>query len=188
MKESIRTFIAVELPEDITASIHGLQTDMRGIGIQARWVPPANIHLTLKFLGDIEAGLKEKIDLEIKNTVKNFSPFKLKAKGIGVFPGIKRPRVIWAGISGQVDLLLDMQKKLILGLEHLGFPREKRSFKGHLTIGRFKDKIDPKKILTAINEFGGFESREFTVRNLTFFKSDLKKTGAEYSRLTCSAL
>lgn len=184
----IRTFIAIELPEDVRALFEELQNGMRSFGVKARWVRPSNIHLTLKFLGDIDEGRVDSIDLEIKNTLKRHAAFKLQARGLGVFPGIKRPRVLWVGLSGQVNQLIDLQKELELGFEALGFPREKRPFKGHLTIGRFKQRTEPGKILDAMKTFNGFTPREFMVRDVTFYKSVLKQTGAEYTRLTHSAL
>ena len=186
----LRAFIPIELPDEIRERLEQVTAHLKEKldEIPVRWVPVGNIHLTLKFLGQIRENQVEAIDQEIKNTLKHHFPFKLQAKGVGVFPSIKRPRVLWVGLSGQINRLLDLQKQLELGLEQLGFPLEKRSYKGHLTVGRIKDRIEPQKMITAIKESSRFQSCDFVVQNVTFFKSDLKQTGAEYTRLTRSAI
>jgi 2'-5' RNA ligase len=188
MSETIRTFIAVELPEKIISSISRVQEDIRSYGFKVRWVRPKNIHLTLKFLGNVKKADIDKVGEAIFKSVKGYSPITLKAKGIGTFPGIKRPRVIWVGISGQLDLIIGLHKALDEKLEAIGFPRENRSFKGHLTLGRIKAKIDPRRFGDALNEFVGFESESFVADRIVLFKSELKPSGAVYTKLIEASL
>jgi len=107
----------------------------------------------------------------------------LEVKGLGVFPGIRRPRVLWAGIAGETPPLNELQKDLEEALRQVGVPKEKSPFSGHLTLGRVKGKIDSEKILNALKLGKAFISDPFTVRNLYLIKSDLKPTGAEYTKL-----
>ena len=188
MPDTTRAFIAIELPEEITAFIHKIQEGLRSYGLKARWVRPENIHLTLKFLGDINnEDIKKAGDAIISAAGENAS-MSLGAKGIGVFPGVKRPRVIWTGIAGQTKELADLQKTLDEKLETAGFPKEMRPFKGHLTIARIKGKVDARRLIDAMQEFGRFESKTFMADEVVLFKSELKPSGAVYTKLMSATL
>ncbi|MBC8433378.1 MAG: RNA 2',3'-cyclic phosphodiesterase [Desulfobacterales bacterium] len=183
MSETIRTFIAIELPEKIIDSIRRIQERLQPYGFNVRWVRPQNIHLTLKFLGNIQKVQTEKINQAIFESAHGFAPISIAAKGIGAFPSIKRPRVIWVGLVGQINQLQKLQKTLDEKLAANGFPKEKRKFKGHLTLGRVKNKIDPQRLFEAVKEFAGFESEPFVTDTVALFKSELKPTGAVYTKL-----
>jgi 2'-5' RNA ligase len=183
MSETIRSFIAVELPDDVLSALGRVQEQLRSYGFRTKWVRPANIHITLKFLGDIDSAAIEAIASAMVSAAGGCEPMSLAAKGIGVFPNIKRPRVLWAGLGGEVNLLAGLQRKLDDLLGDIGFAKERRSFKGHLTLGRFKARVNSKEILRALTEFEGFETPSFTVRELILFKSELKPSGAVYSKL-----
>jgi 2'-5' RNA ligase len=183
MSETIRTFIAIELPEQIIDSISRIQERLQPYGFKVRWVRPQNIHLTLKFLGNIQKVQTEKISQAIFESAHGFAPISTAAKGIGAFPSIKRPRVIWVGLAGQIYQLQKLQKMLDEKLAVNGFPKEKRKFKGHLTLGRVKNKIDPQRLLEAVKEFAGFESEPFVTDKVALFKSELKPAGAVYTKL-----
>ncbi len=188
MPDTIRTFIAFKLPKNIISSISEIQNRFKSYAFKARWVNPANIHLTLKFLGDINYTDIEKVSEAIINAVNGHAPISLAVKGTGVFPGIKRPRVIWVGLTGEIEKLVGIQNDIEENLEELGFPREKRPFRGHLTLGRIKGKINPKKLLDAIKKFEKFESELFTADKIFLFKSDLKSTGSVYTELKSISL
>lgn len=183
MPKTIRTFIAIEIPENIISKIRELQDGIKGYGFKIRWARAENIHLTLKFLGDVEAVKIGEIAEALSKTVEGFTPISLKAKGIGVFPSIKRPRVLWVGLTGEIESLVTIQKKLDENLNLLDFPREKRLFKGHLTIGRIKDKIDAKRFGDALLTWRNFESETFTAGQIALYKSELKPSGAVYTEL-----
>ena len=183
MSTTIRTFIAIELPEKIIYTIGKVQEKIKSYGFKIRWVSPENIHLTLKFLGNIKKADMEKVAKAISESVTGYHSISLSVKGIGVFPGIKRPRVLWLGISKQLDLLIELQKTLDETLETMGFPKEKRPFKGHLTLGRIKDKIDPKRLHDVLKEFTKFESEHFFADRIILYESELKPKGAVYTKL-----
>ena len=188
MSDTIRTFIAVEIPENITAGIRELQQGLKNYGFDIRWVRPENIHLTLKFLGHVQSADIENIFSAISRTVVGIASIPLQAKGLGVFPGIKRPRIIWVGLTGQLELLMRLQKTLDANLKNIGFPPEKRPFKGHLTIGRIKAKMNSKTFGDALIAFRKFESETFIVDKIILFKSELKPKGAVYTNLVSAAL
>ena len=183
MPSTIRTFIALELPPALISLLAEVQENLQSMGLRAKWVRPENIHLTLKFLGNIDPADIDKIGGAMVDAVGEFGTFNLVAGGVGVFPGINRPRVIWVGLKGQVQLLFAMQRRLEDNLAALGYKKEKRPFKGHLTLGRFRKSVNPNKIRRVLQEFGNLASEEFTARRVIFYKSDLKPTGAVYSQL-----
>ena len=188
MSKPIRTFVAFKLPANVISAIRQVQDEIIAYRFKAKWVHPAKIHLTLKFLGDTRAEAIAKIGEAIQRSVKGCSPIELRAKGLGVFPGINRARVVWVGIKGETELLRKLQESLQNELSQIGFAREKRSFKSHLTLGRLKKRPDPKALLNAIEELEGFESDPFTVDRVILFKSDLKPEGAVYSELMSAKL
>jgi 2'-5' RNA ligase len=162
MSESIRSFIAVELPDDVLSAVSRVQGQLKSYGFRTKWVRPANIMVS---------------------AADGCVPISLSAKGIGVFPNTKRPRVLWAGLTGEVNLLIDLQRKLDDRLSDIGFAKERRSFKGHLTLGRFKARVNSSEITRALTEFEDFETQSFMARELILFKSELRPSGAVYSKL-----
>ena len=183
MQQSIRTFIALELPPAVTSLLHKVQQDLKRLNIRARWVRPENIHLTLKFLGDINPDDIDKIGAAMTGAAIEFPPVTLSVRGVGVFPGIKRPRIIWVGLGGGIRSLLALQNRLEQELARVGFPKDKRSFKAHLTLGRIKQSVTPAVIRQMISEYASLNSDEFICDQIFLFKSDLKPSGAVYSKL-----
>jgi len=188
MLDNLRTFIAIDIPGNILSEIRELQEGIKDYGFKIRWVRPESIHLTLKFLGDIKAVKINEIAEAISKTVVRYTPISLQAKGVGVFPGIKRPQVLWVGLTGQLEPLVSLQKTLDENLETIGFPMEKRPFKGHLTMGRMKAKIDVKKFGDVLMTFRSFESEAFTADKIILYKSELKPSGAVYTELASASL
>jgi len=188
MSDSIRTFIAIELPDHIIASIIKVQQYLKSKTSNIKWVIPENIHLTLRFLGDIKPDDVQPVGQALSKAVKDVSPFSISAEGIGAFPGLNRPRVIWIGVGGRTDSLMALDQNLGDYLETIGFPREKRKFTGHLTIGRIRGKINPIQLIDAIKGCGGFKTELFSVNQVILFKSDLKPAGAVYKKLYISDL
>jgi 2'-5' RNA ligase len=183
MSQGIRSFIAIELPGEIRSLLAETQQGLKSIRLKARWVRPENIHLTLKFLGNINPLDIEKIGGAMNSAVREFEPFTLKVGGIGFFPGAKRPRVVWVGLGGDTRTLIDLQRHLEDCLAEVGFPKEKRAFKAHLTLGRLRDAVPPEITGKAIRRFSEPGERQFAADRIILFKSELKPAGAEYSKL-----
>jgi 2'-5' RNA ligase len=183
MSEKIRAFIAISLPESVLESMVNAQETLKKSGFKIRWVRKEGMHLTVKFLGDIDRGDVESIHGAMERATKASAPFVLQGEGVGVFPDFKRPRVVWAGITGDGDVLRALQRDLDLQLNGLGFPKEKRLFQGHLTLGRIKDRMDGAKLGKALRALGDFRTASFTVQSLILFQSELRPDGAVYSTL-----
>lgn len=181
--DSMRAFIAFKLPDRIQVFIREIQKELKQRGLKLKWVLPENVHLTLKFLGDIPGDRIDLIETAIKASAEGLRPISLFAAGIGVFPNASRPRVVWIGIDGEIGILKGFQRKLDENLEHLGFQAEARTYKGHLTIGRVRKAPDPEKLKTAIRDFFDYTTEPFHVDEVILFQSDLKPEGAVYTCL-----
>jgi 2'-5' RNA ligase len=188
MSGTIRTFIALELPPAVISLLREVQQELQRLKLGARWVRPENIHLTFKFLGDIQPDDIDRIGVAMADAVSEFTPIALAVRGVGVFPGIKRPRVIWVGIGGDTQELLALQSRLEEKLASLGFPGEKRAFKAHLTLGRIKHAVNPEIIRQMLNEYTDLSSEDFFLKQIILYKSDLKPSGAVYSQLNQAKL
>ena len=187
MGDRIRAFIAIPLPRAVIDRARKLQQSLREEGLRMRWVRPEAIHLTLRFLGDIEPGRVADIENALEATVGATAAMALVAKGIGVFPTVKKARVLWMGVAGETPLLLACQKKLGAQLAPLGYEPEKRRFSAHLTLARAKGRLDPRRLVRCLERLGGFEAVPFTARRLELYQSDLKPGGAIYTRLVSKA-
>ena len=183
MSKSIRTFIAVKLPETVLAAIAGVQERLAAHGFNVRWVTTGNIHLTLKFLGEVDEDELDGIAAVLTEAVHGFAPLRLAAAGVGVFPSANRARVIWVGLSGQLSQLAALQRSIEDRLATIGYPHEKRPFTGHLTLGRVKGPIAAFRLTAAMDAFRDFASETFEVDRVVLFKSDLRPTGAMYTEL-----
>ncbi len=188
MGDRIRAFIAIPLPREVIDQARDLQQQLRQEGLRMRWVRPAAIHLTLKFLGDIDPNQVVDIEKAIEATANSTGPLALAAKGIGVFPTLKKVRVLWMGISGETSLLLECHQNLDVQLALMGLRQEKRRFNAHLTLARAKGRLDPHRLVRCMETIGGFEAVPFTGRQITLYQSDLKPDGAVYTRLASKDL
>ena len=183
----IRVFIAIDLPKSIQDSIENQTSRLRqdtGNGL-VRWVPPANMHLTLKFIGSISTSHVDFLKQMLTQAAESHSPFDLQIGGIGSFPNSKRPRVIWVGIHAPADLA-SLQKNIEAGATRLGYEKEERPFSPHLTLGRVRSDIAPadlQKIRSTLDSFqlGSIGSAKIDAVHL--YKSDLHSDGSVYTKL-----
>jgi len=185
--EQIRSFIAIELPVELKRAISRLQEQLKaGSRAPVRWVSPENIHLTLKFLGDIDAAVIDDIKDALQEAVWGISAIRLGAEGLGVFPNNTRVQVIWVGLSGEIDRLQKLQQSIDKELAKLGFPAEKRGFSPHLTIARLRDRANAneRQDMGRLVENTRFQSSlDFSVTSIHLMKSQLTREGPIYSRL-----
>lgn len=177
----MRTFVAVPLPQECQSLLAELQGKMRPLGADVRWVAVPSIHLTLKFLGEIDPALVPKLADSLKNSAGEL-PFKLHLHGLGGFPGLRSPRVIWCGIEGDTDRLIVLQEKVERACADLGFPPENRPFHPHLTLGRVQGKRNLQLLLDYIKIASDFE-QVFDVDRYHLYKSVLTPRGAIYTIL-----
>lgn len=139
MRESpFRAFVAVELPEALRARCGAVTERLRGEAGKVSWVKPGNLHLTLKFLGYATPSQAERLIDSLTHKLAKLSPFELELRGLGVFPSLDRPRVIWVGVAEGAPALCELAQKVEGSAAKAGFPREARAFSPHLTLGRVK--------------------------------------------------
>ena len=178
-----RAFIAFKLSAEVVDALRALQVDLKHQDLKLRWVHPENIHLTLKFLGDTTADQLAAVMGAIEDIAGSHAPLHIEARGLGVFPSLKKARVLWSGVHGDVERLGELRSNLERSLAAIGFQAEKRTFRGHLTIGRVKGRIDKRVLAAAISAVGSFASPPMIADRLILIKSDLKPSGAEYTEL-----
>ena len=185
--EQVRAFIAIELPVALKAEIARLQGQLKANNrVPTRWVNPENIHLTLKFIGDINSDTIDGIIHAIGEAARGVPSFRLGIKRLGVFPSPKRPRIIWVGLACSLDIVKNLQQRIDSALDRLGFPREKRPFSPHLTIARLQDRATPAERQTAGQLIEGTEfsgQTDFNAATVYLIKSRLTREGPIYSRL-----
>lgn len=184
----MRTFIAVEIPEEIKSRIEQQQIAItRDLGDPPiRWVRTEAIHLTLKFLGEISPDKAKQIEIQMPGIVAPFPPVEVEVGRLGCFPNLNRPRVVWIGIKENGNVLPELQRELDHWLQKLGFEEEKRGFSPHLTIGRVNRQAGNQERHNLGSKLAGCQVPSlgrFTVDELILFKSDLKPSGAIYSAL-----
>lgn len=193
MSKPLRLFIALELPAQVLEALTALQDDLRSQVPEraARWVRPAGIHLTLKFLGDVPAEQVDAIAAGIREASKGHAPFALQAERLGVFPNPRRARVLWVGVGGEVEALRSLHASVEEHIVPLGFPAEERKFRGHLTLARAArnaSRAEQEALgeLAVRADLGLVAS--WQVGSVSLIRSQLKSGGAVYTRMADVAL
>ena len=181
--EGIRSFIAIEVPQPLLARMGELQRELRRMEAGVNWVRPEGMHLTLKFLGSISAEEVEKIARAIAPVVAAWKSFELRIHGLGCFPSSRNPRVIWVGIDRGGGEASSLQKVIEDKAAEVGFPPEGRPFKPHLTLGRVRTPIGRSSFIQAMEKHKEVEIGTFQAREVYLFKSELKPSGAVYTKL-----
>lgn len=178
--DGIRTFICIEIPESVKERIAELQLHLRQIDSRVSWTKPSNIHLTLKFLGDVKASRIERVLRATEHSVISIDPFEIEVGGAGCFPSPRSPRVLWVGLVTLPDSLKQLHQRLEEELFREGFPRESKRFSPHLTMGRVRDPRNGSRLAEEL-QARGFESEKFQAREVIVMKSELKPTGSVYT-------
>ena len=185
--EQIRSFIAIELPAELKLELVQLEAQLKsGEQPGVKWVDPDGIHLTMKFLGNIAVDRVEGITRAMEEAVRGISPFQLKVKELGVFPNFKRVQVAWVGLTGEVDKLAQLQKRIESNLTPLGFAPESRPFAPHLTLARLRAQTSPdeKQRFGQLIANTTFEAAcTIEVDAISLIKSQLTREGAIYSQI-----
>jgi RNA 2',3'-cyclic 3'-phosphodiesterase len=188
MLQPLRVFIAVPIPRGLAFFLKNIQAQLQSPGMDVRWLMTKNIHLTLKFLGDIERTRVPAVTARMDAAAGQMPSFRLNARGVGVFPNRRHARVLWVGLDGELDRLGEIHSALESSLESIGFNRETRRFHPHLTIGRTRRRIDARTIGASLDPLNDATSDSFPVDCLRLFQSNLKPAGVEYSLLHTSQL
>jgi len=190
--EQVRSFIAIELPDELKEGLAQLQAQLKlGKPSSVKWVDPFSIHLTLKFLGNIAVDRISAITQAMEEATQGISPFHLEVTGLGVFPNLKRVQVAWVGIGGEVDKLGQIQQRIESSLVPLGFTAESRPFTPHLTLARLRDRAsaDERQRFGQLIAGTRFEAvYTIKVASINLMRSQLTREGAIYSRLSSVGL
>ncbi|MBX5329255.1 MAG: RNA 2',3'-cyclic phosphodiesterase [Candidatus Bathyarchaeota archaeon] len=182
MSEAIRSFIAFDMDsEQVLKRITDIQSLLTKTGADLKLVEPKNIHITVRFLGNITQPMVDKIFEEMKKV--QFVPFNIKIRGTGAFPNLRYPRVLWAGITEGVDQLRNIFNQLEPRLRSLGFTPDPKGFSPHLTIARVKSGRNKAELAKFLNENANYEFGIVLAECLRLKKSDLTPKGPIYSTL-----
>ena len=190
--KQIRAFIAIELPQGFKMSLSQLQAKVKPRHEPwVRWVDTQGIHLTLKFLGNIDLDRVDEITNALAGVASSVVPFKLELTELGAFPKLHMPRVIWVGLGGDLVSLLRLQGGIEGSLASLGFPPEGRAFSPHLTLGRVLDRASAEERRRLGEELSSLQlpgHPTLLVEGVSLMRSRLTKEGAIYHRLSWLAL
>ncbi len=178
----MRTFIAFDLGDDIRAGLRAAQRAMGRI-TSVRWVKVESIHLTLKFIGEIEDRLLPSVFEVMRSAVEGVAPFEFEVRGLGWFPPGRRPRVLWAGVERDGGSLATIAARLNEGLAEVGVSPENRPFRPHVTLGRVNGRLSAE---VAEEAFERVRRKDFGIAaagELVLYMSELRPDGARYTRL-----
>ena len=182
--EKIRSFIAVKVPQNVKSLMTDAMAAFHDLDPYVRWVKIEGVHLTLKFLGNIETSQMEPVSECINEAVEGQRPFRVTVGGTGVFPNIRNPRVLWIGLSEDRDELSLIYEKLESKLKGLGFEPETRPFNPHLTLGRFRDSRKGGRVINGeMLEKAAPGPESFMVDRVFLMRSRLHPAGAKYTVL-----
>lgn len=179
--ETIRSFLAIELDEELVPKIIDVQKEFKKTNANIKYVPSENMHFTLKFFGNIDIDMVEDIASAVEKVIKNYSSFDLNIKNCGCFPNKNVIKVLWLGLE-EGSPIANLQKDLDREFKKLGFKKEK-NFISHLTIGRVKSPKNKKDIRNTIEKLEDIEIGQFTVSKICLKKSTLTSQGPIYENI-----
>ncbi len=181
MGEKVRAFVAVLLSDEVRAALAQEVDRLRSIAPAVGWVRPENLHLTLKFLGHVSPETLARVEAGLAEAVADQNPLALAFAGLGAFPSIERPRVVWAGVVEGDEALVTLQARIEVTLAGQEIPREERPFHPHLTLGRVREPRQARPLVSALRtrEKVPFGSQKVSAIHL--MRSDLHPHGARYT-------
>lgn len=181
-KGMIRTFIAVPLPDRLKQDVDRLIVGFKPLASGISWVKAANLHFTLRFLGDIDSSSIPVLKKAVESQIGNFSRFDINLSGLGCFPNMNRPRVVWVAAGGDIEIM----KRLASGVEEAcrqsGYGPADKPFAPHLTIGRVKFPSGTERLTESLKTTR-FETESFSVDKVVIYKSDLTPRGPIYTSM-----
>jgi 2'-5' RNA ligase len=178
----LRSFIAIELPLAIRSALAELQQELKMCNADIRWVKPDNIHLTLKFLGEVKEGRIDGIVKGNRDVCGRYGRLRLEVRGLGVFPNRRSPRVLWVDVTGD-GMLAGLQRDIEGAMALEGFKKEKRGYTPHLTMGRFRSLREKDHLFERIDQLSDNSLGFMDVKSVALMRSDLGPAGAEYTRI-----
>ncbi|MEE9293143.1 MAG: RNA 2',3'-cyclic phosphodiesterase [Acidobacteriota bacterium] len=174
----MRLFVAAGVPDEIRTRLSAIKERLEPLSLPVRWVRPEGIHLTLKFLGEVPEDRVERIEGALRGTA-SCRPHDVEVRGIGTFPERGRPRVIWAGLGGDVAGVARLASSIEAALDQAGLQRETREFRAHLTLGRFRE--SPRgEWRSTLNRHADEDFGKFRIDAFALYESVLQQGGARY--------
>jgi 2'-5' RNA ligase len=178
----IRTFISLPLPSDVQAKMAGIQQTLKTSNADVKWEVAEKLHLTLKFLGNVEGGRLQKLTQILKASLQTASAFDLVFQSLGCFPSLASPRIVWIGSEMKPELR-DLSTRIEDACHQLGFEREDRPFHPHVTLGRVKGSRNIRRLTESLKSLT-LEPFQVRCREVCIMRSDLHPTGSTYTLLT----
>lgn len=179
----MRTFIAIELNQSVKEALHALSNRLRRSGVRASWVKPEAMHLTLRFLGEISEETADRIGDLLTEGYKGFTPFMIHVRGVGAFPELRKPSVVWAGVLALEGNLTQAQAVAEQAAVAVGLPPEERAYHPHLTLGRVKSRDQIEVLADYLSREQTFDGGAFRAMGVSLFSSKLTPKGPLYTRL-----
>ncbi len=181
----MRTFLAVDLEEDVMDRINLLIQRYKSIDRNIKWVRPENIHITLFFFGEVDEYVLNRLEVLIKKSLESIYTFRVNVKGISAFPSLKKPRVIWIGVENKSHELITIFNAIqkVIKEENLDVNRETRDYTPHITLGRVKGYPNP-KLIGEMKRDGEEIFGSFQVKDIVLYKSTLTRGGPLYEKLS----
>ncbi len=184
---STRTFLAIHTPPDVVDSLRVIQNKLREASADVRWESPEKLHITVRFLGDVDDRSLPNLIQECADEICYLPSFSLIYRGLGCFPDFKNPRIVWAGSENADGNLIRMKRKIDEIVGHYGFEPEKRAFHPHITLGRVKGNRNIRNLITMLQNVT-FEAHEAEITGIHIMKSELRPSGSIYTTLHTIAL
>jgi RNA 2',3'-cyclic 3'-phosphodiesterase len=181
--DGIRIFVAVPIPAEVRRRLGEIQARLVASGADVKWVPEANFHITMKFLGSVKPQLTGKVSSAVESAVEGVIPFDVRLSGVGAFPKPSRPSVAWVGIASGRDELKSLARNVEDALQRIGFASEAREFSPHVTLGRVRSTWHVENLRDAIDELKEEDAGSFLVESVAIMKSDLRPSGPLYTAL-----
>lgn len=174
---TLRLFIAIEMPTEIKSQIANVISELRSAQAEVRWEQPEKLHITLKFLGETSEDLLPQIVLLLEGVAEKTSPFTIKYSGLGCFPNIHEPRIVWVGVDDITDKIQPLVASIETEMASIGLEKEIKAFHPHVTIGRMKSRKNMSTLLRTMESIT-LESQPMSITEIVLIKSELKPAGS----------
>ena len=181
--DKLRLFVAIEIPAEVRRQLAEIEKQLLASGADVKWVPETNFHITLKFLGNVDADRVDPVSKAVESAVKDAAPFETSFAGVGAFPNLRRPNVVWVGMTSGGAEMQSLAERVDKALEKLGFAREERPFSAHVTVGRSRTGRNAEKLTELIETLRDAEAGSFRVESVAVMKSELRPAGPVYTQI-----
>jgi 2'-5' RNA ligase len=179
--DPFRAFVAIPLAEAVRERLAAVQDALRGAGADVKWVDPGQLHVTLKFLGDLSEAARGPLDTGLKAAASAAAPMDIAVRGLGTFPPAGAPRVVWVGLHEAGDRLAALARAVESAAADAGFPPEGRPFAAHVTLGRVKSPRNAPALRAALERERAADAGSFRADAFVIFRSDLAPRGPTYT-------